>query len=219
MAVHSSVPVWLSDSTRVIHEPALDTQAGAGVGNEIQPLLSGSLKSEADETIFLELAHRGYNLLSLPDKTETDKTTSSIMEVLLVNEYKYYRKNTRHRVSRSQYLGAQRADRTLAQLEDEIIHVLKNARESGYVHIPDDVYEPDPNGGHAYIKATYIGKEIGTYRKHTPSSDDPLGRAHRKLLDKLQDEGRAEPLWSESGTKRIGWRLTESEWNRLTLDE
>ena len=164
-----------------------------------------------------------------------------------MNEYRYYRKNTRYRVSRSQYLGAQRADRTSAQLEDrkntrhrvsrsqylgaqkadgtlaqletEIIHVLKNARESGYVHIPDDVYEPDPNGGHAYIKATYIGKEIGTYRKHTPSSDDPLGRAHRKLLDKLQDEGRAEPLWSESGTKRIGWRLTESEWNRLTLDE
>ena len=144
-----------------------------------------------------------------------------------MNEYKYYRKNTRHRVSRSQYLGAQRADRigaqkadrTLAQLEDEIIHVLKNARESGYAYIPDDAHEPDPNGGHAYIKATYIGKEIKTYRKHTLSSDDPLGRAHRKLLDKLQDEGRVEPLRSESGKKRIGWRLTKTEWNRLTLDE
>lgn len=158
-----------------------------------------------------------------------------------MNEYKYYRKNTRYRVSRSQYLGAQRAvrtlaqthaggrdlsqvqaqkaDRTLAELEDAIIHVLKNARESGYAYIPADAYEPDPNGGYAYIKATYIGKEIGTYRKHAPSSDDPFGRAHRKLLNKLQDEGRAEPLRSESGKKRIGWRLTEAEWNRLTLDE
>ena len=136
-----------------------------------------------------------------------------------MNEYKYYRKNTRHRVSRSQYLGAQRADGTLAQLEDEIIHVLKNARESGYAYITDDAYEPDPNGGPAYIKATYIGKEIGTYRRHAPSSDDPFGRAHRKLLNKLQGEDRVEPLWNESGKKRIGWRLTETEWNRLTLDK
>ena len=82
-----------------------------------------------------------------------------------------------------------------------------------------ETYEPDPNGGCAYIKATYIGKEIGTYRRHAPSSNDPFGRAHRKLLNKLQDEGRVEPLWSESGKKRIGWRLTETEWNRLTLDE
>ena len=29
-----------------------------------------------------------------------------------MNEYKYYRKNTRHRVSRSQYLGAQRAEKS-----------------------------------------------------------------------------------------------------------
>ena len=136
-----------------------------------------------------------------------------------MNEYKYYRKNTRHRVSRSQYLGAQRADRTLAQLEDEIIHVLKNARESGYAYIPADAYEADPNGRYAYIKATYIGREIGTYRRYTPSSNDPFGRAHRKLLNKLHGEGRVEPLWSESGKKRIGWRLTETEWNRLTLDE
>ena len=136
-----------------------------------------------------------------------------------MNEYKYYRKNTRHRVSRSQYLGAQRADGTLAQLEDEIIHVLKNARESEYAYIPAKEYEPDPNGGYAYIKATYIGKEIGTYRRHDPSSGDPFGRIHRKLLNKLEAECRVEPLLNESGKVRIGWRLTDAEWNRLTLDE
>ena len=135
-----------------------------------------------------------------------------------MNEYKYYRKNTRHRVSRSQYLGAQRADRTLAQLEDEIIHVLKNARESGYAYIPADAYEPDPNGGYTYIKATYIGKEIGTYRRHAPSSDDTFGRVHHKLLRKLQNECRVEPLWNESRTRRR-WQLTDAEWNRLTRDE
>ena len=94
---------------------------------------------------------------------------------------------------------------SLAQLEDEIIHVLlRNARE---------------NGRHAYIRGADIGREIGTYRRHAPSSNDPFGRIHRHLLNKLQDEDRAEPLWSESGKKRIGWRLTDAEWNRLTLDE
>ena len=94
---------------------------------------------------------------------------------------------------------------SFAQLEDEIIHVLlRNARE---------------NGRHAYIRGADIGREIGTYRRHAPSSDDPFGRAHRKLLNKLQDEDRAEPLWSESGKVRKGWRLTDAEWNRLTLDE
>ena len=40
----------------------------------------------------------------------------------------------------------------LAQLEDEIIHVLlKNARK---------------NGRHAYIRGADIGREIGTYRRH-----------------------------------------------------
>lgn len=77
MAVRSGMPIWLSDSTRVIHEPALDTQAGSGVGNEIQPLWSGSLKSEADETLFLELALRGYDLSKLRDK----ETTAEIMKI------------------------------------------------------------------------------------------------------------------------------------------
>ena len=143
-----------------------------------------------------------------------------------MNEYKYYRKNTRYRVSRSQYLGAQRADRTLAQThaggrdlsqvqaqradrtlaepEEAIIHVLlKNARE---------------NGRHACMRPSDIGREIGTYRKQAPSSDDPFGRVHHKLLRKLQKEGRVEHVWNESGTKRR-WRLTDAEWNRLTRDE
>ena len=143
-----------------------------------------------------------------------------------MNEYKYYRKNTRYRVSRSQYLGAQRADRTLAQthaggrdisqaqaqsadrtlaeLKRAIIHVLlKNARESGR---------------HACMRPSDIGREIGTYRKDTPSSDDTSGRVHHKLLKKLHNEGRVEPLWNESRTRRR-WRLTDAEWNRLTRDE
>ena len=94
---------------------------------------------------------------------------------------------------------------SFAQIEDAIIQVLlKNGREKGR---------------HAYMRGADIGREIGTYRRHTPSSDDPFGRVHRYLLNKLQDEGRAEPLWSESGKKRIGWRLTDAEWNRLILAE
>ena len=138
-----------------------------------------------------------------------------------MNEYRYYRKNTRYRVSRSQYLGAQRADRTLAQphaggrdlsqaqaqradrtleeLEDAIIHVLlKNARE---------------NGQHAWMRPSDIGREIGTYRRDIPSGDDPFGRVHHKLLRNLQNKCRVEH------SKRIGWRLTDAEWKRLTRDE
>lgn len=111
-----------------------------------------------------------------------------------MNTYKYYRKNTRYRVSRSQYLGAQRADRTLEELEVAIIHVLlKNARE---------------NGQHAWMRPSDIGREIGTYRRDAPSSDDTFGRVHHKLLRKLRNECRVEH------SKRIGWRLTEAEWNR-----
>ena len=73
-------------------------------------------------------------------------------------------------------------DQALAQLEDAIIHVLKNARESEYAYIPADAYKPDPNGGHAYIRATYIGKEMGTYMKTTPPGHSP-GRIHRLILD------------------------------------
>ena len=84
---------------------------------------------------------------------------------------------------------------TFAELEDAIIQVLlRNARKKGR---------------RAYMRGFEIGKEIGTYRRHPPSPGDRFGRAHRKLLDKLQDEGRAEPRWSESGKVRTGWRLTE----------
>ena len=80
---------------------------------------------------------------------------------------------------------------TLVELEDAIIHVLlKNARK---------------NGRHAYMRGADIGREIGTYRRYAPSSGDRFGRAHRRLLNKLQDECRVEPLWSESGKVRIGW--------------
>ena len=96
-------------------------------------------------------------------------------------------------------------EQAIALLEVAIIHVLlKDAREKGQ---------------HAGMRPSDIGREIGTYRRKTPSKDDPLGRVHHKLLRKLQNECRVEPLWSESGKKRIGWRLTDAEWNRLTLDE
>ena len=105
-------------------------------------------------------------------------------------------------------------DQAIALLENAVIHVLKNARESGYVYIPADAYKLDPDGGHAYIRATYIGQEMGTYERI-----GTVGRIHRKILDKLEDDCRVESLRSESGKKRIGWRLTEAEYNRLTLDE
>ena len=95
------------------------------------------------------------------------------------------------------------AGETLAELKDAIIQVLlKNARQKGR---------------HAYIRGFEIGKEIGTYRKDAPVAGDRFGRAHRKLLDQLQDEGRAEPRWS--GRVRSGWRLTDAEWDRWTCDE
>ena len=108
-------------------------------------------------------------------------------------------------------------DQAIALLKDAVIHVLKNARESGYAYIPADEYKPDPDGGHAYIKATYIGKEMGTYQKKKKKGKSP-GRIHREILDKLEEKCRVESLLDESG-RRIGWRLTEAEWNRLTLDE
>ena len=45
-------------------------------------------------------------------------------------------------------------DQAIALLEDAVIYVLKNARESGYADIPANEYKPDPDGGHAYIRAT-----------------------------------------------------------------
>ena len=101
-------------------------------------------------------------------------------------------------------------DQAIALLGDAIIHILKNARESGHA----DKTDAD---GNAYIEATNIGKEMGTYMKRTPPGHS-LGRIHRLILDKLWDEERVEPLCSESGRK-IGWRLTDAEWNRLTLPE
>ena len=94
-------------------------------------------------------------------------------------------------------------DQAIALLKDAVIHVLKNARESGHVD------ETDADGN-AYIKATKIGEEMGTYMRTTPSGHSP-SRIHRLILDKLWDEGRVEPLWNESGSKKIGWRLTDAE--------
>ena len=52
-----------------------------GMALESQPygrhLLSGSLKKEADETLFLELALRGYDLSSLRD----EETTAEIIKI------------------------------------------------------------------------------------------------------------------------------------------
>ena len=45
------------------------------------PLLGSSLKKEADETLFLELALRGYDLASLRENTETDETTAEIVKI------------------------------------------------------------------------------------------------------------------------------------------
>ena len=85
-------------------------------------------------------------------------------------------------------------------MKDEIIHVLLNdARE---------------NGRDYNMRTSDIGKEIGTYRKYTPPRNDPFGRVHKtKLLNELEMEDRIESLRSESG-RRIGWRLTETEYNR-----
>ncbi|MDE0427406.1 MAG: hypothetical protein OXN25_21330 [Candidatus Poribacteria bacterium] len=111
-----------------------------------------------------------------------------------------------------------RTDRAIGLLKDAVIDVLKNARESGYVDIPPKKCKPDPDGGQPYIEATYIGKEMGTYERGREKGRSP-GRIHREILEKLQDECRVEPLLSESGKVRIGWRLTEAEWKRLTLDK
>ena len=102
-------------------------------------------------------------------------------------------------------------DQAIVLLKDAVIHVLKNARQSGHADITDA-------DGNAYIKATTIGEEMRTYIKRAPSGRS-LGRIHRLILDALWDEGRVDPLWNESGKKRIGWRLTDAEWNRFTRPE
>ena len=48
------------------------------------------------------------------------------------------------------------------------------------------------------MRPSDIGREIGTYKRHAPLSDDTFGRVHHKLLRKLQNECRVEPLWNES---------------------
>ncbi|RKU21010.1 hypothetical protein C6499_22590 [Candidatus Poribacteria bacterium] len=106
-----------------------------------------------------------------------------------------------------------RTDQAIGLLKDVVIDVLKNAQESEYVDIPPKKCKPDPDGGHAYIEATYIGEEMGTYEKKRKKGKSP-GRIHREILEKLEDEGRVESLRSKSGKQRIGWRLTESEYNR-----
>lgn len=84
-------------------------------------------------------------------------------------------------------------DKVLALMKDEIIHVLlKNGR---------DVYMSGPN----------IGRKIGAYRlEYQNRGSDPFSRKHYELLRKLKNEGRVEH------SERVGWRLTEAEWNRLT---
>ena len=73
-------------------------------------------------------------------------------------------------------------------MKDEIIYVLqKHAHENG----------PD-----AWMSTSYIGKEIGTYRKDDPLPGETLGRKHKPLLKQLKEEGRVEHRW------RIGWRLS-----------
>ena len=86
-----------------------------------------------------------------------------------------------------------------ALMKDEIIYVLqKHAHE---------------HGRDAWMGTSHIGKEIGTYRKDDPLPGETLGRKHKPLLKQLKEEGRVEHEW------RIGWRLSEAEYNRLTLDE
>ena len=43
--------------------------------------LGGELKQTADETLFLELALRGYDLSSLRENTETDETTAEVVKI------------------------------------------------------------------------------------------------------------------------------------------
>ena len=47
----------------------------------ITPLLSSSLKKEADETLFLELARRGYDPSRLQDEDEADTHTAEILKI------------------------------------------------------------------------------------------------------------------------------------------
>ena len=90
-------------------------------------------------------------------------------------------------------------DKMLALMENEIILVLlKHARDKGR---------------DAWMRTSHIGKAIGTYRKDDPITGE-LPRYHKNvLLPKLKNEGRVEH------SKRIGWRLTESEWNRQNVSK
>lgn len=66
------------------------------------------------------------------------------------------------------------------------------------------------HGQHAYMRSSDIGRDIGTYRREYQSRKyDPFSRKHHELLRELEYEGRVEHY------KRVGWRLTEREYNRL----
>ncbi|MYC75390.1 hypothetical protein F4X10_06425 [Candidatus Poribacteria bacterium] len=89
---------------------------------------------------------------------------------------------------------------TKAQLEDKIIEVLLKNRLK--------------NGRDAYMSGPNIGRKIGTYRQpYNTRASDPLSRIHYDILRRLKNEGRVEH------SERIGWRLTETEYNGLTLNE
>lgn len=92
-------------------------------------------------------------------------------------------------------LPKQLTDQAIALLEIAVIHVLAKAYERG----------------DAWVSAVDIGREMGLY-------EEGGGNAtwlYTKVLDKLQGEYRIEPRWNEIGNRRIGWRLTDAEWDRF----
>lgn len=90
-------------------------------------------------------------------------------------------------------LSKKLTDQAITLLETAVVYALAKARERG----------------ETYLSGSDINKAIGTYSKWKWSN------IHTMILYRLEAEGRAESLRSDSGKLRIGWRLTDAEWDRL----
>ena len=79
-------------------------------------------------------------------------------------------------------------------LETAVMHVLAEVRQDRDV----------------YTSAADIGRAMGLYETRESSW------FYTYILYKLEDENRIESQRNETGKRKIGWRLTDAEWDQLT---
>ena len=81
-------------------------------------------------------------------------------------------------------------DQAIKLLEIAVVHVLAKARKRGV----------------AYLSAAEIGRAMGIYNEWKMSN-----HIYTTILCKLEIQGKVEAF----GESKIGWRLTDAEWDRF----